>query len=326
MAGMIIIRTPLRISFTGGGTDLPAFYKNGYGAVVSTSIDKYIYITVNKRFDDSIRVSYSQTEIVNHVDELKHDIARECLRMVGISGGIEITSIADIPSGTGLGSSSSFAVGLLNALYTYVGERLSEGELANRACQIEINVLGHPIGKQDQYAAAYGGVNYFTFERNGDVQREKISISNNDLRNMNRKLMMFYTGIRRSADGILSRQSQETKNKMEVLTFMRDQANHMRDGLVHEGFTPKFAKMLDEAWQKKKSITSGISNPEIDELYQKAISAGASGGKLLGAGGGGFILLYCEEQYQPAVREALGLRELDFEISLNGSRVVYFAE
>lgn len=323
---MIITRTPLRISFTGGGTDLPAFYKNGYGAVVSTSIDKYIYITVNKRFDDSIRVSYSQTEIVNHVDELKHDIARECLRMVGISGGIEITSIADIPSGTGLGSSSSFAVGLLNALYTYVGERLSAEELANWACQIEINVLGHPIGKQDQYAAAYGGVNYFTFERNGDVQREKISISNNDLRNMNRKLMMFYTGIRRSADGILSRQSQETKNKMEVLTFMRDQANHMRDGLVHEGFTPKFAKMLDEAWQKKKSITSGISNPEIDELYQKAISAGALGGKLLGAGGGGFILLYCEEQYQPAVREALGLRELDFEISLNGSRVVYFAE
>lgn len=323
---MIITRTPLRISFTGGGTDLPAFYKNGYGAVVSTSIDKYIYITVNKRFDDSIRVSYSKTEIVNHVDELKHDIARECLRMVGIPGGIEITSIADIPSGTGLGSSSSFAVGLLNALYTYVGERLSAGELANQACQIEINVLGHPIGKQDQYAAAYGGVNYFTFERNGDVQREKISISDNDLRNMNRKLMMFYTGIRRSADGILSRQSQETKNKMEVLTFMRDQANRMRDGLIHEGFTPKFAKMLDEAWQKKKSITSGISNPEIDELYQKAISAGASGGKLLGAGGGGFILLYCDEQYQPAVREALGLRELDFEISLNGSRVVYFAE
>ena len=225
---MIITRTPLRISFTGGGTDLPAFYKNGYGAVVSTSIDKYIYITVNKRFDDSIRVSYSQTEIVNHVDELKHDIARECLRMVGIPGGIEISSIADIPSGTGLGSSSSFAVGLLNALYTYVGERLSAGELAKRACQIEINVLGHPIGKQDQYAAAYGGVNYFTFERSGDVQREKILVSDNDLRNMNRKLMMFYTGIRRSADGILSRQSQETKNKIEVLMFMRDQASHER--------------------------------------------------------------------------------------------------
>ena len=321
---MIITKTPLRISFTGGGTDLPAFYKNGYGAVVSTAIDKYIYITVNKRFDNSIRMSYSQTEIVNHVDELKHDIARECLRMVGITGGIEITSIADIPSGTGLGSSSSFTVGLLNALYTYVGERLSSEELAKRACQIEIDVLGHPIGKQDQYAAAYGGINYFTFERNGEVRREKIIVSNNDLRNMNRKLMMFYTGVRRSADGILSRQSKDTYNKMEVLTFMRDQANQMKSYLTTKGFDSEFAAMLDTAWAKKKSVTSGISNPQIDELYQKALNAGASGGKLLGAGGGGFILLYCDEQYQQSVRDALELNELDFEVSNYGSRVVYF--
>ena len=321
---MIITKTPLRISFTGGGTDLPAFYKNGYGAVVSTAIDKYIYITVNKRFDNSIRMSYSQTEIVNHVDELKHDIARECLRMVGITGGIEITSIADIPSGTGLGSSSSFTVGLLNALYTYVGERLSSEELAKRACQIEIDVLGHPIGKQDQYAAAYGGINYFTFERNGEVRREKIIVSNNDLRNMNRKLMMFYTGVRRSAGGILSRQSKDTKNKMEVLTFMRDQANQMKSYLTTKGFDSEFAAMLDTAWAKKKSVTSGISNPQIDELYQKALNAGASGGKLLGAGGGGFILLYCDEQYQQSVRDALELNELDFEVSNYGSRVVYF--
>lgn len=321
---MIITKTPLRISFTGGGTDLPAFYKNGYGAVVSTAIDKYIYITVNKRFDNSIRMSYSQTEIVNHVDELKHDIARECLRMVGITGGIEITSIADIPSGTGLGSSSSFTVGLLNALYSYVGERLSSEELAKRACQIEIDVLGHPIGKQDQYAAAYGGINYFTFERNGEVRREKIIVSNNDLRNMNRKLMMFYTGVRRSTDGILARQSKDTKNKMEVLTFMRDQANQMKSYLTAKGFDSEFAAMLDTAWVKKKSVTSGISNPQIDELYQKALNAGASGGKLLGAGGGGFILLYCDEQYQQAVRDALELNELDFEISNYGGRVVYF--
>lgn len=321
---MIITKTPLRISFTGGGTDLPAFYKNEYGAVVSTAIDKYIYITVNKRFDNSIRMSYSQTEIVNHVDELKHDIARECLRMVGITGGIEITSIADIPSGTGLGSSSSFTVGLLNALYSYVGERLSSEELAKRACQIEIDVLGHPIGKQDQYAAAYGGINYFTFERNGEVRREKIIVSNNDLRNMNRKLMMFYTGVRRSADGILARQSKDTKNKMEVLTFMRDQANQMKSYLTAKGFDSEFAAMLDTAWVKKKSVTSGISNPQIDELYQKALNAGASGGKLLGAGRGGFILLYCDEQYQQAVRDALELNELDFEISNYGGRVVYF--
>lgn len=269
-------------------------------------------------------MSYSQTEIVNHVDELKHDIARECLRMVGITGGIEITSIADIPSGTGLGSSSSFTVGLLNALYSYVGERLSSEELAKRACQIEIDVLGHPIGKQDQYAAAYGGINYFTFERNGEVRREKIIVSNNDLRNMNRKLMMFYTGVRRSADGILARQSKDTKNKMEVLTFMRDQANQMKSYLTAKGFDSEFAAMLDTAWVKKKSVTSGISNPQIDELYQKALNAGASGGKLLGAGGGGFILLYCDEQYQQAVRDALELNELDFEISNYGGRVVYF--
>lgn len=321
---MIITKTPLRISFTGGGTDLPAYYQNGYGAVVSTAIDKYVYITINKRFDDSIRLSYSKTEIVDKVQDLKHDIAKACLQMVGITGGVEITSIADIPSGTGLGSSSSFTVGLLNALYTYVGERLSAAELAKRACQIEIEILHHPIGKQDQYAAAFGGINYFSFERHGEVNREKIHLSDLDIRNMNRKLMMFYTGIRRSADTILEKQSQETHNKLPVLDFMRHQADEMRDYLKQKGFTPAFASMLDEAWKKKKSITAGISNGEIDELYQKALAAGASGGKLLGAGGGGFILLYCDEQYQQHVRDVLGLKELEFTLAPYGSRVVYF--
>lgn len=323
---MIITKTPLRISFTGGGTDLPAYYENGYGAVVSAAINKYVYITVNKRFDNTIRLSYSKTEIVNHADELKHDIARACLDMVGIDGGVEITSIADIPSGTGLGSSSSFAVGLLNALYTYVGERLSSAELAEKACQIEIDILHHPIGKQDQYAAAFGGINYFSFERDGSVKREKISLSEDNIRDMDRKLMMFYTGIRRSADGILVHQSAETHNKLPVLDFMKNQANIMRDHLKQIGFDAIFAKMLDEAWQKKKTITSGISNQEIDSLYEKARNAGAAGGKLLGAGGGGFILLYCDEQYQQKVRNALGLRELDFKISRYGSRVVYFED
>lgn len=323
---MIITKTPLRISFTGGGTDLPAYYENGYGAVVSAAINKYVYITVNKRFDDTIRLSYSKTEIVNHADELKHDIARACLDMVGIDGGVEITSIADIPSGTGLGSSSRFAVGLLNALYTYVGERLSSAELAQKACQIEIDILHHPIGKQDQHAAAFGGINYFSFERDGSVKREKILLSEDNIRDMNRKLMMFYTGIRRSADGILAHQSAETHNKLPVLDFMKNQANVMRDHLKQTGFDVEFAKMLDEAWQKKKTITSGISNQEIDSLYEKARNAGAAGGKLLGAGGGGFILLYCDEQYQQNVRNALDLRELDFEISHYGSRVVYFED
>lgn len=322
---MIITKTPLRISFTGGGTDLPAYYKNGYGAVVSAAINKYVYITINKRFDDTIRISYSKTEIVDSLKEVQHDIAKACMQMTGVSKGVEITSISDIPAGTGLGSSSSFTVGLLNALYTYCGERLSAHELAEKACQIEIDILGHPIGKQDQYAAAYGGVNYFSFERNGEVNREKINISEADKLLMDSKLMMFYTGIRRSADGILAKQSAETKKKLDVLNYMRDQANSMKELLNTEGFNNKFAVMLHDGWQKKKSVTESISNSQIDDYYNAALNAGALGGKLLGAGGGGFILVYCDEQYQQSVREAMGLREMNFRIARYGSRVVYFA-
>lgn len=322
---MIITKTPLRISFTGGGTDLPVYYKNGYGAVVSAAINKYVYITINKRFDDTIRISYSKTEIVDSLKEVQHDIAKACMQMTGVSKGVEITSISDIPAGTGLGSSSSFTVGLLNALYTYCGERLSAHELAEKACQIEIDILGHPIGKQDQYAAAYGGVNYFSFERNGEVNREKINISEADKLLMDSKLMMFYTGIRRSADGILAKQSAETKKKLDVLNYMRDQANSMKELLNTEGFNNKFAVMLHDGWQKKKSVTESISNSQIDDYYNAALNAGALGGKLLGAGGGGFILVYCDEQHQQAVREAMGLREMNFRIARYGSRVVYFA-
>lgn len=243
---MIITRTPLRISFTGGGTDLPAYYENGYGAVVSTAINKFVYITVNKRFDNTIRLSYSKTEIVNNINELQHDIAKACLNMVGITGGVEITSIADIPSGTGLGSSSSFTVGLLNALYTYVGEHLSADELAKKACEIEIDILHHPIGKQDQYAAAVGGINYFSFERYGAVKREKINLSDADIQLMNQKLMMFYTGIRRSADNILEKQSEETKNKLPVLDFMKNQANEMKIHLKKKGSM----KLLLKCWMQ----------------------------------------------------------------------------
>ena len=217
MEDVIITKTPLRISFTGGGTDLPAYYKQGYGAVVSAAINKYVYITMNKRFDDTIRISYSKTEIVDSLKEIQHDIAKACMQMAGVEKGVEITSISDIPAGTGLGSSSSFTVGLLNALYSYCGERLSAYELAEKACQIEIDILGHPIGKQDQYAASFGGINYFTFERNGDVNREKIDVSEDDKRLMDSKLMMFYTGISRSADGILAKQSAETSEKLDVL-------------------------------------------------------------------------------------------------------------
>lgn len=322
---LIITKTPFRISFAGGGTDLEAYYQNGFGAVVSTAINKYVYVTINRRFDNTIRLSYAHTEIVDTVDELQHDIAKACMNLAGVTKGVEITTIADIPAGTGLGSSSSFAVGLLNALFTFAGESKSDHELAELACKVEIEVLGHPIGKQDQFAAAYGGMNYFQFNADGSVQREKIVLQNDDKRNMDRKLMMFYTGIRRSADGILKQQKEDTAKKLETLDFMRNQAQTLCEDLKENGFTAQFAKTLDAGWQKKKSLTAGISSGDIDEMYEKAIKAGALGGKLLGAGGGGFILLYCDEVHQPAVRQAIGLRELDFRISDLGSRVVYFA-
>lgn len=322
---MIITKTPFRISFAGGGTDLKAYYETGYGAVISAAINKYIYITINKRFDDTIRLSYSKTEIVNSVDELQHDIAKTCLKMAGIEKGVEITSIADIPAGTGLGSSSSFTVGLLNALYTYIGDRKSDYELADLACKVEIEVLKHPIGKQDQFAAAYGGMNYFKFNADGSIERHKVTLTDKDKLKMDRKLMMFYTGMTRSADNILKKQTDDTKNKLSLLNEMRNQADGLYQHMTAAGFDQEFGLTLHNGWLKKRGLTSGISNTAIDEVYAKALAAGALGGKMLGAGGGGFLLLYCDEEKQDAVREAVGLRELNFRISRLGSRVVYFA-
>lgn len=218
---MIITKTPLRISLFGGGTDLKEYYKTGHGSVLNMSIDKYIYIIVNPKFDNSIRVSYSKTENVNRIEDLQHPIVKECLQMVGITGGIEIISIADIPAGTGLGSSSCFTVGLLNALYTYTGRTLSSEELAKKACEIEINILKNPIGKQDQYACACGGINYFRFNQDETVNRERICLNPKDLQKLNRKLMMFYTGNTRSANTILTNQKANTKSKLDILHLMR---------------------------------------------------------------------------------------------------------
>lgn len=322
---MIITKTPLRISFAGGGTDLPDYYRVKEGAVVSAGINKYIYITVNKKFDNRIRVSYSRTEIVDEIEELHHELVKECLHMVGIKGGIEITSIADIPSGTGLGSSSTFTVGLLNALYTYAGYRASAQELAENACEIEMEILKHPIGKQDQFAAAFGGMNYFRFHKDGSVSRNHIFMSDADARNMRQKLLLFYTGITRSADGVLEEQKKNTPSRMEILDHMRDQAQEMYQELTQNGFYESFARILHQGWLYKKSLASTISNGPINEYYEKAMEAGAKGGKLLGAGGGGFLLFYCDEQDQTAVEETIGLPRIDFHVSLNGSRVVFFA-
>lgn len=323
---MIITRTPFRISFVGGGTDLPAYFKTGYGAVVSTSINKYMYITVNKRFDDSIRVSYSKTEIVDHVDDIRHDIVREALKMVGITRGIEITSISDIPAGTGLGSSSSFAVGLLNALYTYKGEQRSAHELAEKACHLEIDILGKPIGKQDQFAVAYGGLNYYRFYADGRVKCRPISLHERDHERLKSCLTMWYTGIQRSADKLLKKQSENTVNKLDTLDFMRDQADEFADDLIQNGLSDRFGEFLHQGWVKKKSLTDSISSGRIDELYQIALNHGVQGGKILGAGGGGFLLFYGEPSYHDKLRDALGLREFHFEPTNHGSRVVYFTE
>lgn len=322
---MIITKTPLRISFTGGGTDLPDYYKINNGAVVSAGINKYMYITVNPKFDNKIRVSYSKTEIVDEIEELRHDIVKECMYMAGIKGGIEITSIADIPSGTGLGSSSAFTVGLLNALYTYIGVRLSTEELAKKACEIEIDVLKHPIGKQDQYAAAYGGLNYFIFHKDETVTRKRIALDEADTRNMRQKLMLFYTGLTRSADSVLKEQKSNTSAKLEVLDYMRDQAGDMYNILSTEGFNAKFGEMLHDGWMHKQTLASSITDPTISGYYDKAIKAGATGGKLLGAGGGGFLLFYCDEALQSQVEKEIGLRRVDFHVEFNGSQVVFFA-
>lgn len=320
---MIITKTPLRISFAGGGTDIWDYYSLKGGAVVSAGINKYIYITVNRKFDNRIRVSYSKTEMVDDVAELRHELVRECLRLVGINGGIEITSIADIPSGTGLGSSSAFTVGLLNALYTYVGDAPSAEDLARQACQVEIDILKHPIGKQDQYATAYGGMNYFRFHPDGSVERRKIILKDADIRRMRSKLMLFYTGMTRSADVILTEQRQNTASKLETLDFMRHQADEMYTELMANGFTSHFGEALHQGWERKKSLASGINNGMIQEYYRNAIQSGALGGKLLGAGGGGFLLFYCDEDRQAAVEQAVGLPMVDFCISARGSRVIF---
>lgn len=324
---MIISRTPFRISFAGGGTDLKEYYSHGYGAVTSVTIDKYIYITVNKRFDDSIRLSYSKTEIVDDVEDIQHNIVRECLKLTGIDKGIEITSIADIPSGTGLGSSSSFTVGLLNALYTYKGEQKSSDFLAAKACEIEIGTLKEPIGKQDQYAAAFGGVNYFRFQSDETVLHEPVYLDPHALKLLNKKLLLFYTGMTRSASEILSGQKQETPHKLSFLQKMRDQADELKNALQTEGINRRFGEILHEGWLNKKQLTKMISSSLIDEYYYKAREAGAVGGKILGAGGGGFLLFYCDEENQQSVRQALQeLREIDFSISKHGSRIIHLGD
>ncbi len=326
---MIITRTPFRISFVGGGSDMETFYSRHQGAVLSTSIDKYMYISSHKFFfKDQLRVKYSKTETVNNVEELKHPILRESLKKAGIRGGIEISSIADIPAGTGMGSSSSFTVGLLHNLFAINRQYISAEELAKGACEIEIGILKEPIGKQDQYAAAYGGLNIFYFNTDGTVRVEPLSINNDVYSGLQENLIMFYIGNQRKASNILSEQKQNAsqEDKFNTLKSMVGLVSELRDSLYKERIND-FGKLLHENWILKQKLASQISNDEIQQIYDTGLKNGAEGGKLLGAGGGGFFLFYCEKQKQQKLKDSLKpLYNFDFKFDQDGSKLIYFAD
>lgn len=324
---LVVTRTPLRISFAGGGTDLAAFYDHGYGAVLSAAIDRYIYVTVKRHgevFNERIRVNYSKSETVQTIDEIENNIARECLRFLEIEPPIYISTVGDLPASTGLGGSSSFAVGLLNALHALRGERVSAGQLAEEASYIEIDVLKEPIGKQDQYAAAFGGLNYFCFKAGGSVTVEPQRMANGTLQRLFSQLMMFWTGHQRDTGAVLTEQKANTPHKMDALLRMREQATQLQDVLrANAGNTKAFGQILDEGWCLKRGLASLITTSEIDVWYQRARDAGAYGGKLCGAGGGGFLLFVVPAERQEAVRRALSpLREVPIGAEAHGSQIL----
>ncbi len=325
---MIISQTPYRVSFAGGGTDLPSFYEQEPGAVLSVGLDKHMYVTVSPRFERTTRVSYTKTEIRESIDQIEHTLVRETLRLVGLGPHTEVTTIGDVPAGTGLGSSSSLTVGLLTALYAFRGRIVSPERLAREACQIEIEVLGKPIGKQDQYAAAYGGLNYIRFNPDGSVHVEPVPAKAGLLEELERWTLMMYTAQQRSADDILKKQSEGTVDKMPVLRQMRDLASEMRQSFAGKHASLRLvAEGLDHGWELKRSLGFGISNEHVDGWYRAAKNAGAIGGKLLGAGGGGFLLLIAPPDSHDRIREALGRpRELAFGVDRRGSRVIFISD
>ena len=327
---MIVSRTPLRMSFIGGGSDIPTFYKRHKGAVVSTTIDKYIYITVNEKFDNKIRASYSKTEIVDKVEQLKHELIRESLKMVNLDSGIEITSIADIPSrGTGLGSSGSYTVGLLNALYAFKREYASAETLAKEACQIEIEKLGKPIGKQDQYAAAFGNFNYIQFNSDDSIFVDPITCHRETKQRLQKNLLLLYTGLTRSSSSILKDQSknmQEDKKRISFMEKMVQLAEHLKRAL-EDNQLDDFGELLHQNWLLKRQMADKISNPKIDRWYETGRRNGALGGKILGAGGGGFLLFYAPPEKHRAIYQALPeLKPTPFSFESQGSKIIYFEE
>ncbi len=324
---MIVSRTPLRVSFVGGGSDLPSFYEKSKGAVVSVSIDKYMYIMVNRKFDNKIRISYSTTEICDKLTDIRHDIVRESLKYLKIKDGIEITSVSDVPSeGTGLGSSSAYCVGLLKCLYEFLGRKAGKHLVAADACKIEIQKCRKPIGKQDQYACCFGGLNYIEFFPKGVVKVTPIKLQKSLVRKLNNRILVFYTGVTRASGTILREQSRKmmrNDDKFASVKKMVEYAGLLRDEL-NKGNLDSFGKILDLNWKEKRKLTDGISNPQIDLWYEMALKAGAVGGKLLGAGGGGFLLFYVPEDRQASVINKLSfLRHYPINFEFEGSKIIY---
>ena len=320
---MIITQTPLRIGLVGGGTDMPSYYRENGGRVLNCALDKYIYVIVKQRFDDDIYVNYSKKEIVSRVEDLEHELVREAMYMTGVTSGVEITTLADIPSaGSGLGSSSAVTVGLLHALFAYRGRQVPAEELAERACTIEIDRCGKPIGKQDQYIVACGGIRDIRFGPGDGVVAEEVGLSAPERRALQQQIMLFYTGITRRADPILAEQKANVEATRPQLDLLRDLAGCAVERL-RNGDVDGVGSAVRDSWEAKRKLASGVSNDQIDLAVSRALDAGASGAKLTGAGGGGFLLVICPMERQRVVRESLAdMRELPVKLDRLGSRVV----
>lgn len=324
---MIIVRSPLRITLGGGGTDLPSYYKDHEGFLIAAAIDRYVYIVLYDIFEPNYVVRYTKNERVEKVDDIQHPIVREACRLTALNGGgVEIVSMADIPAGTGLGSSGSFTTALLKALHTHQRQLVHPRELAEQACHIEIDLLKEPIGKQDQYIAAYGGVTRFHFARNGTVEAAPLQLSTEILDNLEDSLMLFFTGFSRSASSILKDQDEKTKKTdpgmIQNLHFVKELGMRSKDA-IEAGRLDEFGALMHEHWMHKKQRSGGMSNPEIDEWYELGMRNGATGGKLIGAGGGGFLMFHTSDKKR--LRHAMltaGLKEVRFRFDFEGTKVV----
>lgn len=320
---MIIVQTPLRISFFGGGTDFPTYFQAEGGAVLTTAINKYIFVIVKKRYDDRLRISYTRTEMVDRVDEINHELIRQSLIMTGITKGVEIITMGDIPAGTGLGSSSTVTVGALHAMHAYQNRWVPTAQLASEACQIEVDILGKPIGYQDQYIAAFGGLRFIEFRRDGQVTVDNVAVKAEILKRLSEKLLLFYTGVTRTADEILVDQKEKIGQNGDILRRLKEMAFVARSALI-AGELDRIGDLLDESWMLKKQLAKGISNGLLESSYNAARQAGALGGKVTGAGGGGFLLLYTPLEKRESVRAALKhLQELPFQLEPDGTKVVF---